>query len=155
MSQIDKLAMEYAAAHSALLLATPEKQSSWAATSTGHRFMCYAGKTLVAFKVVNGAPVVTNRWMMVDVKSDTSRGFLSAWEDAEGKMTYVGHVPVELANRCFMWHNHSSGYEFTERYGSPSLRLSMTIRTQAHPNTKLEGVTYLTEESKLELLGVR
>lgn len=155
MSQIDKLAMEYTAAHSALLMATPEKQPSWAATSTGHRFMCYAGKVLTAYKLVGEVPIIVNSWTMVDVKADSSSGFLSQWEDYYGSMVYVGHVPVELTNRCFLWHNHSSGYEFTERYGSPSLRLSMTIRTQTHPNTKLEGVTYLTEECKLELLGVR
>lgn len=117
--------------------------------------MTYAGKVLTAYRLLNGVQTEVNTWKMLEIKADTELGFLSQWEDKDGLMTYVGHAPVEISNRCFLWHNHHSGYEFTDRYGSPSLRLSMSIRTAKHPEARLEGVTYLVEECKLGLLGIR
>ena len=155
MQQFDKLAMEYAAAHADLLIHSPEKHQSWLATAVGHRFMAYAGKVLVAYRVIAGEVSFIDTWTMTNLKADADHGFLTQWEDSSGKVTYIGHTPVEVADRCFLWHNHNSGYEFTDRYGSPSLRLSMTMRTEGHPATKKEGLTYLTEECKLELLGLR
>lgn len=155
MQNFDKLAMEYTAAHSALLTETPELHDAWLKTEVGHRFMGYAGKKLVAYTWKAGVYVPLDTFVLTDIQASPEEGLTSDWEDSKGNLISVGHAPVQVLGNCFMWHNHSSSYEYTRRYGAWSFRLSMTLRTERHPGVKEEGLSYMTEESKLEQLGLR
>lgn len=141
----ERLSFEYEAADLAMDGQPKDVQDRWAETRAGHRLMAYKGKTLVVYRLMFDKPTILATWTLTNLKVDLDKGFLSMWEDQDGKIMLVDHTPVEVCEGCFLWHSSNASYEYTRRFGSWSMRLSMSIRTAHHPDVRHDGVTYMLE----------
>lgn len=143
----EKLAIERRFAENQLRHADPITQRKWEATSSGHRFVAYKGKSLVAFRVMFGQPTVLKTLTLVDVSMDFSNGMTTTWVDADNRPLIITHTPYEVAEGCFLWHNKLSNLEYTEHLGKYSMRFAMTWRTALSPKKLVDGKVYLLESS--------
>jgi hypothetical protein len=139
------LAIERHFAESSANLLEPEAFSRWRATRSGHRLPIHKHKQLLVYTVKEGKPVILDRLTLRSLAVDLSEGIKSTWNSNYGDVV-IGHMPHEVAEGCFMWHNIHSTIDYIRLFElERGVRIAMTWRTTRNPDDVEEGVTYLIE----------
>ena len=125
-----------------------EQQSRWDGCRSSHRFMAFAGKKLVAYRLLFLKPEVIDTFTCRGLDVGLETGLSSLWEsEATGERFWVSSTPKEVATGCFLWMLKYSALELTDYKGSQSLKFSLAYRTSKNPASKVDGTTYLLEKA--------
>lgn len=122
----------------------------WAIANSGHRFMAWKGKTVVAYQLVLGGPVVQDEFTLKSFSVDPTQGLSTLWTSQAHGELLVTQCPTEVAAGCFMWHNQHSVLEYVSHHNRYSLRVAMSWRTFRNPKLLEEDVTYLLEKAAFD-----
>lgn len=142
------LERQYAEAQALFL--SEDAYRRWAIANSGHRFMAWKGKTVVAYQLVLGGPVVQDELTLDSFSVDAIQGLSTNWASQKHGQLLVTQHPTEIAEGCFMWHNQHSTLEYVSHHNRYSLRVAMSWRTYRNPKTLDEGITYLLEKAAFD-----
>lgn len=147
--QKSRLHEERAAADTSAHQNLPTDQlARWEACRSSHRFMAFAGKKLVAYRLLFLKPEVIDTFTCRGLDVGLTTGLSSLWEsEATGQQFWVSSTPKEVATGCFMWMLKYSALELVQHKGSQSLKFSLAYRTKDNPSAKVDGTVYLLEKA--------
>lgn len=146
-----KLAEREFAASRALTLPA-DALERWNNTTSGHRFMAFRNKVLKAFTIVNQRPHLIDTFECVGLYVHFDKGVQTSWVSSQGVLTHINHTPTELVKGCFVWHNLNTTLEYSLHKNRRAMHFAMQWRTQRHPASQEEGVTYLMEKAAFDAL---
>jgi len=121
-------------------------QALWQACKSSHRFLAAEHKVIVQYSLKDGSPANVRYWECVEVDLNIRTGLSSVWAHHK-KSVRVGHTPKLIGNGCFMWHPFGSEIQMVKWGERDIVRFSMMYRTQANPETRQEGVSFLLEQN--------
>lgn len=152
LDQKSRLLDERAAADTNAHQNLPSDQlARWEACRSSHRFMAFAGKKLVAYRLLFLKPEVIDTFTCKGLDVGLSTGLSSLWEsEATGQQFWVSSTPKEVAEGCFIFMLKYSALELVQHKGAQSLKFSLAYRTRTNPSAKVDGISYLLEKAVFE-----
>jgi hypothetical protein len=141
-----ELADELAFANSLARVFPDDAYARWTSCRSGHTFQAFFDKQIVVYELVCGVPKILKVLSCESLNVNLRRGTSSTWVDRDADIELcIGHVPVEVAPNCFMWHLRATTLNLHEYRGSHSVKFNIAYRTQLNPSTQQEGSAYILE----------
>lgn len=127
---------------------TTDQQARWNACRSGHRFMAFYNKQIVAYRLLFQRPETIDIFTCKGLDVSLANGLSSLWESQNtGTQFWVSSTPKEIAPNSFFWMLKYSTLEFVTYKEKQSLRFSMAYRTELNPTNLVDGTTYLLEKA--------